>query len=240
MNKDDYNHALAKEIWEKHRPYVELLAQVNNSCVFAAEKDRRYLFLSPNFNTFGYSLDELQYTEQQGDFLEKRIHPDDLLVLADLQIRVLNYIFGLPLEERTNYKHIFEFRVLNANEEYIRVISQHQILEISEVGEPLIMLGVADVSPDQSPESNVKFRLVNSKTGEIVPFPVMDSTVKLSKREVEVLKMVNDGMLSKEISNQLSISIHTVNRHRQNILEKMDVDNLMEAINYARKLALLN
>ena len=52
--------------------------------------------------------------------------------------------------------------------------------------------------------------------------------------------MVYEGMLSKEISDKLSISIHTVNGHRQRILEKLGVDNVVEAINYARKLRLLD
>ncbi|MDR1202155.1 MAG: LuxR C-terminal-related transcriptional regulator [Tannerellaceae bacterium] len=45
--------------------------------------------------------------------------------------------------------------------------------------------------------------------------------------------------MSKEISNKLFISIHTVNRHRQNIWGKMKVDNLSEVINYIQKLRLL-
>lgn len=61
----------------------------------------------------------------------------------------------------------------------------------------------------------------------------------LTRREVEVLKLVNEGMLSKEISDKLSISVHTVNRHRQNILEKIAADNMYEAISYGHKFGLL-
>jgi DNA-binding NarL/FixJ family response regulator len=51
--------------------------------------------------------------------------------------------------------------------------------------------------------------------------------------------MADGGLMSKEISDKLFISIHTVNRHRQNILEKMNVENLSAAISYAKKLGLL-
>ncbi|MDR1880928.1 MAG: LuxR C-terminal-related transcriptional regulator, partial [Tannerellaceae bacterium] len=44
----------------------------------------------------------------------------------------------------------------------------------------------------------------------------------------------------KEISNQLCISVHTVNTHRQRILEKLDVDNSLEAVKYASALGLLS
>ena len=48
--------------------------------------------------------------------------------------------------------------------------------------------------------------------------------------EREVLALAKEGMFSKEISEKLNISIHTVNRHRQNILEKLQVDNIIEAM----------
>ena len=67
-----------------------------------------------------------------------------------------------------------------------------------------------------------------------------EANIKLTKREIEILKLVNKGMFSKEISDNLSISVHTVNNHRQNILQKMNTDNVLEAINYARKLGLLD
>ncbi|MFS2520595.1 helix-turn-helix domain-containing protein [Bacteroides xylanisolvens] len=121
------------------------------------------------------------------------------------------------------------------------MISQHQVLEIDEIGNPFLVLGVVDLSPDQKDMDEIKFRLVNNKTGEMTPFPLTEETnIKLTKREVEILKLVNKGMFSKEISDSLSISIHTVNNHRQNILQKMNTDNVVEAINYARKLGLLD
>jgi len=50
--------------------------------------------------------------------------------------------------------------------------------------------------------------------------------------------MIRKGMLSKEISDKLFLSIHTVNKHRQNIMQKMNTSNIIEALDYARKLGL--
>lgn len=226
-------------IWEKHRPYIEFLSQVNNSCVFVSILHVKYLFISPNFkNVLRLSLDGNMNFEN--DLLEECIHPDDLSVLLNLQKRTFDYIFNLPHNEQCNYKHIFEFRALGVSGEYIRVICQYQMLETGELEKPLFLLGVVDISPDQDLRAPIKFRLVNFKTGEIVNIPIIDNPeISLTKREKEVLNMVNEGMLSKEISDKLFISIHTVNRHRQNILEKMHVYNLSEAIHYAQKLGLL-
>lgn len=222
--------------WEKHQPYIELLSQVNNSFVFVSLLHVKYLFISQNFKTLlGLSVDADMNLEN--DLLEEYIHPDDLPILLNLQKRTLDYVFNLPHSEQANYKHVFDFRVLGISGQYIRVICQYQLLETED---PVLLLGVVDISPDQDLKAPVKFRLVNFKTGNIVNIPIIDNPdVSLTKREVEVLKMADEGLMSKEISDKLYISIHTVNRHRQNILEKMNVNNLSEAINYAKKLGLL-
>lgn len=231
----------ADTIWERHRPYVELIATVNNSCVFVSELHVRYIYISPNFaELFGLDITENDTIEEAGHKMEASIHPDDVLVVINFQSRAFEYLAGLPHEAQADYKHIFEFRVIGSEGKYVRVVFQYQVLEARLPGEPILLLGVADISPDQDMNALPKFRLVNYKTGEIIPFQIVeDMDVNLTKREVEILKLAQEGMFSKEISDRLSISIHTVNRHRQNILEKMQVDNVMEAIRRARMWGLL-
>lgn len=50
---------------------------------------------------------------------------------------------------------------------------------------------------------------------------------------------MKQGLLSKEIADRLSISINTVNIHRQNILQKMQVNNSLEAVGKGRKSGIL-
>jgi DNA-binding CsgD family transcriptional regulator len=229
--------------WVKYRQYVELLSKVNSSCVFLLEYNRRYLYTSPNFHTFfGYDVEKLNDPFSiEENYMEERIHPEDASVFETIQKRLVGFWYSQPIECRKDYKYIFELRILNANGDYVRVISQHQVLETDEEGNPYLVLGVADLSPDNTSSGRLKFRLVNMKTGEIVPFPLSeDCNENLTKREIEILKLVNQGMLSKEISDYLSISLHTVNNHRQNILQKLNANNVVEAINSARQAGLLD
>lgn len=228
--------------FDGYRTYAELFSQVNNSCVFLIEYTSKYLYASPNFSTFfGYDIHKLNDILNEEDYLDKRIHPDDALIFSTIQKRLVDFLYSQPVESRKDYKHIYEFRVLNAENEYVRVISQHQVLEMDEMGNPSLVLGIADLSPDRTTYDGVKFRLLNMKTGNIVPFPLTEeSNINLTKREIEILGLVNSGMFSKEISDRLSISIHTVNNHRQNILQKLNTDNIVEAINLAKNLGLLD
>ena len=53
----------------------------------------------------------------------------------------------------------------------------------------------------------------------------------LSSRENEILHLLSQGLLYKEISEQLSITVGTVSQHVHNIYEKLHVQNRTEAIN---------
>ncbi len=107
-------------------------------------------------------------------------------------------------------------------------------------GNTWLAVGVIDISPDQTEFQGVKVQLLNYKTGKITSLSREDSSVSiLSKRETEILSLIKEGFRSKEISYKLFISLHTVNTHRQRILEKLKVSNSVEAVNYAAKLGLL-
>jgi len=56
---------------------------------------------------------------------------------------------------------------------------------------------------------------------------------KLSEREFQVLLMIARGKTLREISKDLSISIKTVSTYRARILEKLELQNNAEIINYA-------
>lgn len=54
----------------------------------------------------------------------------------------------------------------------------------------------------------------------------MDSIdMNFTKRETEVAEAISFGFNSKEISDRLDISIHTVETHRKNLLRKLNAKN---------------
>ncbi|MFM1794012.1 MAG: hypothetical protein RL642_397, partial [Bacteroidota bacterium] len=58
----------------------------------------------------------------------------------------------------------------------------------------------------------------------------------LSKRELEIAKMVCRDQTSDSIAKILGISLHTVNTHRKNILNKIDGKNPIDLMNYLKAL----
>jgi DNA-binding NarL/FixJ family response regulator len=61
----------------------------------------------------------------------------------------------------------------------------------------------------------------------------------LTPRELEVLKLIAEAYTSKEIAEALFISIKTVDRHRQNILDKLGMRDRVELTRYAMRRGLI-
>lgn len=56
---------------------------------------------------------------------------------------------------------------------------------------------------------------------------------QLSRREVEIMRMIKDGILNKDIAKDLSLSIKTVETHRKNIYLKLQISTRIELVNKA-------
>jgi DNA-binding NarL/FixJ family response regulator len=61
----------------------------------------------------------------------------------------------------------------------------------------------------------------------------------LTPRELQVLKLIAEAHTSKEIAEELVISVKTVERHRQNILDKLGMSDRVELTRYAIRRGLI-
>ncbi len=63
---------------------------------------------------------------------------------------------------------------------------------------------------------------------------------RLTNREREVIKLIAEGHRSKDIAEYLSISIKTVEKHRSNLMRKLDLHSISSLTNYAIQNGLVN
>ncbi|MDR2037333.1 MAG: LuxR C-terminal-related transcriptional regulator [Bacteroidales bacterium] len=224
------------DCWSKKRESVRKFSQISQSCIFTVDVfKKRYDFASDNFSCiFGYHPVRIQTIRKQGDLLEERIHPDDRAQLIEYQIDHGQFIYSLPVENRNDYQQIFQFRMLNAKQQYVNVISRQQVTQKDKTGKAWMIMGVMDISPDRTLSEKVRRTVVNRQTGEVLTSADIPAEKQLTNREKEILLFIRQGLLSKEIASRLNLSIFTVNNHRKNILAKLQVDNIIEAINTAR------
>ena len=63
---------------------------------------------------------------------------------------------------------------------------------------------------------------------------------KLTEREMQVLNLIRDGLITKEVANVLKISVRTVETYRRNINEKLSTHNVSAALSKARQLNVIS
>lgn len=225
---------------EGHLKRLEILAGVGNwgTNVFDLHQ-KKVVFFSPNFgNQLGYK--PADYEGLNYRFFEARVHLEDQLPCALNGISALKLLASMSPEDKRSHKIISEYRMQNSEGEYVRMVEQYQVLELDKTGQIWLLLSILDVSPDQSNDNPVQCKLLNFKSGQFVSLSTdAEPALELSPREMEVLQLVRQGLLSKEISDRLSISVHTVNTHRQRLLEKLGANNSMEAVAFASRMGLL-
>ena len=126
------------DLWNERRASIQTFSQMSQSCIFTVDVFKeRYDFASDNFaNIFGYNPTWIKTIRKQGDLLEERIHPDDRAQLIEHQIEHGQFIYSLPQEQRNDYQQIFQIRMLNARQEYVNVISRHQVIQKDKNGKP--------------------------------------------------------------------------------------------------------
>jgi DNA-binding NarL/FixJ family response regulator len=104
-------------------------------------------------------------------------------------------------------------------------------ISIEEVAEAIrsVVSGQSLITPSMASKLLAEFSNLSKKAEarQAVPTP------QLTSRELEVLKLVAQGMSNKEIATELYISENTVKNHVRNILEKLHLHSRMEAVVYA-------
>lgn len=71
----------------------------------------------------------------------------------------------------------------------------------------------------------------NPKLNEVI----QQGNLILTDRELEIIKLIALEFSGKEISDQLFISVNTVETHRKNIMKKLDAKNSISLVKYALK-----
>ena len=90
-----------------------------------------------------------------------------------------------------------------------------------------VITGQSLISPSMASKLLAEFNTLARAAEEKVQVP------KLTERELQVLKLVAQGLSNREVAGQLFISENTVKNHVRNILEKLHLHSRMEAVLYA-------
>jgi DNA-binding NarL/FixJ family response regulator len=82
------------------------------------------------------------------------------------------------------------------------------------------------------------FERVKKQAAQGIYFDAFRAKYKLSRRETEIIRLIKDGILNKEIAEILNLSQQTIESHRKNIHIKLEVTSRIELVNKAYEMNL--
>jgi len=183
---------------------------------------------------FGISTADFSF-----DLLLNAIHPDDVPFVVQCEKMVHQFLYEeIEPEDITSYKKAYCLRIKNKEEAY-KMIS-HQALTLTtdknnRIGHVLNIH--TDVSHLFSANNKkISFLGLNGKPSYYGIDPYLEkiekikSVIMFSKREIEIIKLIADGLSTHQIGEKLFISNDTVKTHRRNILSRSNCNNMSELI----------
>lgn len=229
---------------ETVKKMAEGVVMVKNGCavVTDASCDRCHVYPGAFGGLMGFadSRHVLEFDSSDEDLIYNLIHPEDLVDKRFLEYEFFMLADSVTPDDKLSYRATCRLRMKDPEGKYRYVDNSTQVIRLSPAGKIWLILCLYDLSSNQNAESGISPCIVNAKSGEIkaLSFDAKRSRL-LSEREKEILLLIKDGKPSKQIADILGISVHTVNRHRQNIIAKLSVGNSIEAITAASAMKLL-
>ena len=198
-------------------------------------QDLTFEYVSKNFKSCT-GLDSNLLKSQGMRYFWSRIHPDDL----DKWLTALNELMVFTLEEiddseRSKANYTWNYRFKNLDDKYVNIVQNTTPLAFDNSGKPIIGLAHYTVlHEDIEMDISASAKLLNDNNEyETVFFSSYSQkllSAGISHRERDVIRLLVQDLSSKEISNRLNISSHTVDTHRRNILKKLNISSTGELV----------
>lgn len=163
----------------------------------------------------------------------KQVHPD--VVLLDINMPVMDGLKMLEILRNSEWK-----------EQKVLILTIHNeieyLMKAMEIGIDGYVLKDADsailkqaIMTVNEGEEYIDYTMLPLLKEKIVQEKEKKEDDKLTRREIEVLKLLAEGLFNKEIAYKLSISEKTVKNHVSNIFKKIGVFDRTQAAVYAIK-----
>jgi DNA-binding CsgD family transcriptional regulator len=188
-------------------------------------------YISDNcLQLFGFSSEQFIKEVSKQDFFS-RVHDDDVEDVHKCFSFFGDFMKDILPEQYPLYRCVFTYRWRHSNGSYVLLQDEKAILRL-----PGFVDLYYSIFKDISEEkifSGVKVELYKQeaslrKVGEYRP---LGGEKRLSKRENQLVGLIQKGLTTKEIASYLQISHHTVRNIRQKMFEKYNVNNAIELLN---------
>ncbi len=211
---------------------------------YAADRKRGSFtyFNNKLLDIFGVNSDSVENLGFTG-LSKLLVHPDDAYQRLNIYAHFEKFASDFTIEELKPLRLLRCYRLKDKTGKYRKVLDTSLILSVSENKDILSFMGDIQLAPMISEFNLATGVVINSQNGdELQSFNLKkeSSNIALTKREVQVLRMIVSGKRNKEIAQLLFLSVYTVDTHRKNIMSKLGIKSPLELVWKALEMNLIH
>jgi DNA-binding CsgD family transcriptional regulator len=200
---------------------------------------KRFTHISDSFERIvGYKT---QNTIVRDDFISKVLHPQDRAIFID-------YIFAQDeINQKTDIQNPPKVQKLKCRARHIKGYWKYLVFfSMNYFQKAAGCINKIGLIADEHFHPN--YHAITKNIDQInwsditlgkCAFMYQRSKVHISQRETEILEMIGEGQIAKEIACKLNISPNTVITHRKNLIAKFNVRNTAQLIKKASQMMLI-
>lgn len=230
-----------KDIFSSYLSRIDDFSISDNFWFIADFKTNKILRLGGNYETQSVFTKKQWFALKSPMEMAKMFHPMDVNKMQSFIVFYANYIGNKNFAERKKVKVSMSFRMLNAMNQYTWRLMQYPHIHFSGKHPRYLLCVISEYEHLlTSPVSSMYIHDASLKNSTLfyceeaqVELKPINERNSLTNRELEVVKLLCEGMISKEIAAKLNLSKNTIENHKQNIFSKTKTSNLAALITYA-------
>jgi len=177
----------------------------------------------------GYHDDEVDL-----ELVMDALHPADASIVAGLDFRATEAMTKVRNPE--NFMELslsVDYRMRRANGEYIKILRQTAVFEVDKnTGRVHSTFNLCKDISTIKPAGSIGWQITGF---DQVQFGAPEHATnhvhyRPTPREMDIVRKLAEGKISRVIAEELEISLHTVNTHRRNLLERTGMGNTTELV----------
>lgn len=239
----DADPVVLQQQWLQRIAFLDGIAAPNQILLFLFDVVRsRFVYMSERIKAIGH--EPLDYTQESGvAFWNNHVHPQHMKTALSLYNLAFTKCADLAQQAFRNIFISINYLYRAEGGMYFQLLQTSFIAAADAVGNPLLVFGYG---------YDITHLVKKDSVGLVIRVPnkvaiwshnherkQLETVTYLTSKEQGILKLLSKGKSTKEISDVLNISPHTVDTHRRNLLRKLNCIDTTALITYAKMVGII-
>lgn len=169
-----------------------------------------------------------------------KVHPEDAMVVNRVLRAIVSRAMAGNVSLNNQYLNL-TFRIKKKDGAYIKVLQQSSVFEKDDNGRLIsnvsLLTDISFISNNNKVAWDLYSKDIDNNALKETIFK--DFINLFTKRELEIIHLIEKGLTNTQIAKQLFISINTVKVHRKHILKKSNSHNSRQLLQFCEKHSIL-